>query len=42
MVDTAKEAGLDAAHREICSTKGHDAFLVEWDQLQTILGEALK
>jgi homoserine O-acetyltransferase len=42
MVDTAKEAGLDAAYREICSTKGHDAFLVEWDQLQTILGEALK
>jgi homoserine O-acetyltransferase len=42
MVDTAKAAGLDAAYREICSTKGHDAFLVEWDQLQTILGEALK
>jgi homoserine O-acetyltransferase len=42
MVDTANEAGLDAAYREICSTKGHDAFLVEWDQLQTILGEALK
>ena len=42
MVESAKGAGMDAAYREICSTKGHDAFLVEWDQLQTILGEALK
>jgi homoserine O-acetyltransferase len=42
LVDAAKEAGMDAAYREILSTKGHDAFLVEWDQLQTILAEALK
>ncbi|MGD0249246.1 MAG: alpha/beta fold hydrolase, partial [Candidatus Limnocylindrales bacterium] len=42
MVDAAKEAGMDAAYREIHSTKGHDAFLVEWDQLETILSEALK
>lgn len=42
MLDRANEAGMDAAYREIPSTKGHDAFLVEWDQLQTILGEALK
>ena len=42
MVDAAKEAGMDAAYREILSTKGHDAFLVEWDQLTTILAEALK
>jgi homoserine O-acetyltransferase len=42
MVESAKGAGMDAAYREICSTKGHDAFLVDWDQLQTILGEALK
>jgi homoserine O-acetyltransferase len=42
MVESAKEAGMDAAYREIRSTKGHDAFLVEWDQLQTILAEALK
>jgi len=42
MVEAAKEAGMDAAYREILSTKGHDAFLVEWDQLKAILGEALK
>ncbi len=42
MVDAANEAGMDAAYREILSTKGHDAFLVEWDQLKTILAEALK
>jgi homoserine O-acetyltransferase len=42
MVEAAKEAGMDAAYREILSTKGHDAFLVEWDQLSSILAEALK
>jgi len=42
MVEAAKEAGMDAAYREILSTKGHDAFLVEWDQLTTILADALK
>jgi len=42
MVEAAKEAGMDAAYREIRSTKGHDAFLVEWDQIRTILAEALK
>ena len=42
MVEAAKEAGMDAAYREILSTKGHDAFLVEWDQLCAILAEALK
>ena len=42
MVDDATTAGMDAAYREIHSTKGHDAFLVEWEQLQTILTEALK
>ncbi|MGZ6266598.1 MAG: homoserine O-acetyltransferase MetX, partial [Candidatus Limnocylindrales bacterium] len=42
MVETAKQAGMDAVYREILSTKGHDAFLVEWDQLTTILAEALK
>ncbi len=42
MVDAAKGAGMDAAYREIRSTKGHDAFLVEWDQLEAILAEALK
>jgi homoserine O-acetyltransferase len=42
MVEAAIAAGMDAAYREIHSTKGHDAFLVEWDQLKTILTEALK
>jgi homoserine O-acetyltransferase len=42
MVDGASTAGMDAAYREIHTTKGHDAFLVEWDQLTTILAEALK
>jgi homoserine O-acetyltransferase len=42
MVKAATAAGMDAAYREIHSTKGHDAFLVEWDQLTTLLAEALK
>jgi homoserine O-acetyltransferase len=42
MVEAASAAGMDAAYREILSNKGHDAFLVEWDQLKTILTEALK
>jgi homoserine O-acetyltransferase len=42
MIEAATAAGMDAAYREIHSTKGHDAFLVEWDQLTTILTEALK
>jgi len=41
LVDAAAGAGVDARYREIHSTKGHDAFLVEWDQLETIIGEAL-
>ena len=41
LVDAAAEAGVAAAYREIRSTKGHDAFLVEWSQLATLLREAL-
>lgn len=41
VVDGARSAGVDADYREISSTKGHDAFLVEWDQLAGILREAL-
>ena len=42
MVKAATAAGMDAAYREIRSPKGHAAFLVEWDQLATLLAEALK
>jgi homoserine O-acetyltransferase len=41
LVDRAAAAGADARYREIASTKGHDAFLVEWDQLTALLREAL-
>jgi len=41
LVDAAAAAGVATRYREIRSTKGHDAFLVEWDQLATLLGEAL-
>ncbi len=41
LVDTAWAVGVDARYREILSTKGHDAFLVEWDQLSSLLAEAL-
>jgi homoserine O-acetyltransferase len=41
LVDAAAAAGVEASYREIRSTKGHDAFLVEWDQLTTLLGDLL-
>ena len=41
LVDQATQAGVDATYRELTSTKGHDAFLVEWDQLGVVLTEAL-
>ena len=41
LVDAALAAGADASYREIRSDKGHDAFLVEWDQLGETIGEAL-
>jgi homoserine O-acetyltransferase len=37
----ASTAGVETAYREIASNKGHDAFLVEWDQVTTILSELL-
>jgi homoserine O-acetyltransferase/O-succinyltransferase len=42
LVDAAHAAGVDARYREIQSTKGHDAFLVEWDQLTDLISEALR
>ena len=41
LVANARSAGVTAAYRELASTKGHDAFLVEWDQLGVVLAEAL-
>jgi homoserine O-acetyltransferase len=41
LVDAATAAGADARYRELRSTKGHDAFLVEWDQLTEIIRESL-
>ena len=41
LVAAATEAGVESAYRELASSKGHDAFLVEWPQLDAILTEAL-
>jgi len=37
LADAAVAAGVQARYTEIRSTKGHDAFLVEWDQLWDII-----
>ena len=42
LVRLAAAAGADAAYREIRSAKGHDAFLVEWGQLEQILRESMR
>ena len=41
LVGEAAAAGVDAGYREIETTKGHDGFLTEWDQLSRLLGAAL-
>ncbi len=41
LVERAAAAGVDAGYREIRSTKGHDAFLVEWEQLAAIVSAVL-
>ena len=41
LVRAAAAASVEATYRELDSTKGHDAFLVEWDQLGAVLTEAL-
>jgi homoserine O-acetyltransferase len=41
LVDEAVAAGVDATYRELESSKGHDAFLIEWDQLARVLSDAL-
>jgi homoserine O-acetyltransferase len=41
LVAAAAAEGAHARYLELRSTKGHDAFLVEWDQLGGIVGEVL-
>jgi homoserine O-acetyltransferase len=41
LVAAARSAGVEASYRELASSKGHDAFLIEWDQLTAVLTEAL-
>ena len=41
LVDAAAAEGAHARYLELWSSKGHDAFLVEWDQLAEIVGEVL-
>lgn len=41
LLDSARRAGVQTRYREIVSTKGHDAFLVEWPQLAQILADTL-
>jgi homoserine O-acetyltransferase len=42
LVETARAQGVEAAYRELRSTKGHDAFLVEWPQLEMVMRHALQ
>ena len=41
LVAAAAAEGAHARYVELRSTKGHDAFLVEWDQLAKIVGDVL-
>jgi homoserine O-acetyltransferase len=41
LVEAAADAGLGSDYRELRSTKGHDAFLVEWPQLTEIIRDLL-
>ncbi len=41
LADAADAVGVRSRYRELRSDKGHDAFLVEWEQLTEVLEEAL-
>lgn len=41
LLAAAEAAGVETDYREIVSNKGHDAFLVEWDQMTAVIEEAL-
>ena len=41
LVESATDAGVAARYAEIASTKGHDGFLVEWEQLAELLEVAI-
>lgn len=41
LVEASSAAGLRTEYRELRSTKGHDAFLVEWPQMTAIIGDLL-
>jgi homoserine O-acetyltransferase/O-succinyltransferase len=41
LVADSAAAGVDARYWQLDSTKGHDAFLVEWDQLAAVFTSAL-
>jgi len=40
-VEAYRAEGVDARYREISSLYGHDAFLIEWPQVEAVLEEAL-
>jgi len=42
IVKACKLAGVDASYCELCSTYGHDAFLLETDQEARLIGGFLK
>ena len=41
LTEAAAAEGARARYLELRSTKGHDAFLVEWDQLADVVGDVL-